>query len=115
MSDDDYIEPRDEDFLIRVRPGVQNGEWTGAVDISIVASANSGLDDESYGQLMHFCTMMCATVPMMEQDESLRQYVHEFAMASYDEEEQEAKNNVDITHENGNVIRLHFNTPRTMH
>lgn len=114
MEEDDYLETKREDFLIRVRPGVDKGQWTGAVDISIVASANSGLDDESYGQLMHFCTMMCATVPMMEQDESLRQYVHEFAMSSYDEEE-EAKNNVDITHENGNVIRLHFNTPRTMH
>lgn len=114
MADNDYALPRDEDFLIRVRPGIIDGEWTGEVDISIVANADCDLDDESYGQLMHFCTMMCATVPLMESDEKLRDYIHEYVMSDFQEEDMPV-NPVDIKHEDGNVVRINFNASRKLH
>lgn len=104
---DDYQRPRDEDFNIRVRPSVIDGVWTGEVDISIVANADNELDDESYEQVMHFCTMMCATVPLMEQDEKLRDYVHEYVISNIPEQKPQS-NGVDITHEDDNIIRLNF-------
>lgn len=103
----DYELPRQEDFLIRVRPGMYKGEWTGEVDISIVANADCDLDDESYSQLMHFCTMICSTVPLMETDEKLRDYVHEYVMNNPNMHDEPTKK-VDITQEDGNVIRLNF-------
>ena len=44
------------------------------------------LNDESYTQVMHFCKMMCATVPLMEQDEALRNLVHRYVMEVVDNE-----------------------------
>jgi hypothetical protein len=58
-------------------------KWTGEITISVLASTNSDLDEESYNQIMHFCTMMCATVPLMEEDEDMRDYVHDYVMSEF--------------------------------
>jgi hypothetical protein len=99
-----------EDFIIRVRPSLDRDEWTGEIDISIVSSGDNPMDDESYGQLMHFCKMMCATVPIMETDEKLRDTVHEYVLNVVDAEEfpiEEDKRLV-ITGEDGNIVHLDF-------
>ena len=72
------------DFVIRVRPTENDGEWTGEIDISIISQGDNPLDDESYGQVMHFCKMMCATVPIMEQDETIRNLIHTYVMEVVD-------------------------------
>ena len=59
------------DFVIRIRP-TDRGEWTGEVDISIISQADNPLNDEGYTQVMHFCKMMCATIPLMETRRDLR-------------------------------------------
>ena len=101
----------DEDFVIRIRPTVNNSEWTGEIDIAIISSAGNPLDDEGYGQVMHFCKMMCATVPIMEQDETIRNLVHTYVMEVVDNDSDyvlEEDENVIITREDGNVIHLSF-------
>jgi len=102
------------DFVIRVRPTEDDGEWTGEIDISIISQANNPLDDESYGQVMHFCKMMCATVPIMEQDETIRNLVHTFVMEVVDNDvgidvELEDSLGVEKTYD-GNVVHLSFNS-----
>tara|TARA_R100001510_G_C7643618_1_gene201137 strand:- start:1148 stop:1492 length:345 start_codon:yes stop_codon:yes gene_type:complete len=99
------------DFVIRVRPTEIDGEWTGEVDISIISQADNPLNDEGYTQLMHFCKMMCATIPIMEQDESLRNLVHTYVMEVVDNEDEdmlEDDNDIIITKEDGNVVHLSF-------
>ncbi len=77
----------DEDFRIRIRPSVEDGgEWTGEIDISIISQPDNPLNDEGYGQIMHFCKMMCATVPLMESDEQLRDTVHSYVLEVVDNE-----------------------------
>jgi len=104
----------DEDFVIRVRPSSENGEWTGEIDISIIAQATNGLDDESYGQVMHFCKMMCATVPIMEQDETIRNLVHTYVMEVVDNDigfDVELEEELGVEKEyDGNVVHLTFNS-----
>jgi hypothetical protein len=62
--------------------------------------------------MMHFTKMMCATVPLMEANEDMRNFVHTYVMEEIDNimepvvEEQE----VTVTQEDGNVIRLNFGT-----
>ena len=63
--DKDLFEFTENDYVVRVRPTVVDSEWTGEIDIAIITSADNSLDDESYGQMMHFTKMMCATVPLM--------------------------------------------------
>lgn len=99
------------DFVIRVRPTEIDGEWTGEVDISIISQADNPLNDEGYTQLMHFCKMMCATIPIMEQDESLRNLVHTYVMEVVDNEDEdmlEDDSDIIITREDGNVVHLSF-------
>jgi len=101
----------DVDFVIRVRPTEVEGEWTGEVDISIISQADNPLNDEGYGQLMHFCKMMCATIPIMEQDESLRNLVHTYVMEVVDREDEDMVQDEEgliFTQEEGNVIHLSF-------
>lgn len=110
--DTEFFEFDDDDYVVRVRPTVVNNEWTGEIDIAIVTSADNSLNDESYSQMMHFTKMMCATVPLMEANEDMRNYVHTYVMEEIDNimepvvEEQE----VTVTQEDGNVIRLNFGT-----
>jgi hypothetical protein len=108
----DLFELADDDFVVRIRPTVANNEWTGEIDIAIITSADNNLEDESYFQMMHFTKMMCATVPLMEVNEGMREFVHNYVVEEIDNmlesvvEEQE----VTVTQEDGNVIRLNFGT-----
>lgn len=110
--DIENIEIEDEDFVIRVRPTMDRRSWTGEIDISIVSSADNPLDDESYGQLMHFCKMMCATVPIMERDESLRNIVHTYVLEVVDEDDYDVVEDkrLVVESEEGNIIQLKFNS-----
>ena len=116
MNKDEALESiNDEDFLIRIKPYADaNGEWNGEVDISVMAFPGNPLDDESYGQLMHFCKMMCSTIPIMEQSEEIRNIVHEYVLNVVDNEldisvELEEEMGVEKTYD-GNVIHLNFYT-----
>lgn len=108
-------EINDEDFIIRIRPFADNdGKWSGEVDISIMAMPDNPLDDEDYGQLMHFTKMICASVPVMEEVEELRNLIHEYVMTVIDNEsditlELEEECGVEKTYD-GNIIHLNFNS-----
>ncbi len=104
-----------EDFLIRVRPFANDdGRWSGEVDISIMAMPDNPLVDEDYNQLMHFTKMMCASVPVMEESEDLRDLVHEYVVNVLDNEmeidvELEEEVGVEKTYD-GNIVHINFNT-----
>ena len=108
-------EVSNEDFIIRVRPFADdNGRWSGEVDISIIAMPDNPLVDEDYHQVMHFTKMMCASVPVMEEVEELRNIAHEYVMKVIDNEgdisvELEEEVGVEKTYD-GNVVHLQFNT-----
>lgn len=103
----------EDDFIIRIRPSHVDGEWTGELDISIISQAGNELNDEGYGQVMHFCKMMCASVPLMEVDEKLRNLIHSYVMEVVDKEddtvlEDDDDDDIIITKEDGNVVHLSF-------
>jgi len=106
----------EEDFLIRVRPSANNeGEWNGEIDLSIMAMPDNPLTDDDYWQIMHFCKMLCATVPVMEEVEEIRDVVHNYVIDVIDNDmdievqlEDDTKD-VQKTYD-GNIVRLDFNT-----
>lgn len=108
-------EVNEEDFLIRVRPFANDeGGWSGEVDISIMAMPDNPLDDEDYYKVMHFAKMMCASVPVMEESEDLRDIVHEYVVNVLDNEmeidvELEEEVGVEKTYD-GNIVHINFNT-----
>jgi len=104
-----------EDFIIRVRPFADDdGDWSGEIDISIMAFPENPLDDEDYSNVMHLCKMMCSTVPIMEQEESIRNIVHEYVTKVIDNEMEidvELEKEMGVEKEyDGNVVHLNFNT-----
>jgi hypothetical protein len=108
-------EVNEEDFLIRVRPFADDdGAWSGEVDISIMAMPDNPLDDDDYYKVMHFAKMMCASVPVMEESEDLRDIVHEYVVNVLDNEmeidvELEEEAGVEKTYD-GNIVHINFNT-----
>ena len=116
MNKDEMMDRiQDEDFIIRVRPFADDdGEWSGEIDISIMAFPDNPMTDDDYGNVMHFCKMMCATVPIMEQEETIRNIVHEYVMKVIDNEMEidvELEEKVGVEKEyDGNIVRLNFNT-----
>ena len=108
----EHLDIEDRDFVIRVRPTTSGDEWTGEIDISIISQGGCPLSDESYGQVMHFCKMMCATVPIMERDETIRDMVHTYVMEVVDNDtiifEEDEDDSLIVTREDGNVVHLSF-------
>jgi hypothetical protein len=108
-------EIQDEDFVIRIRPFADDdGKWTGEIDVSIIAFPDNPMDDEDYGQVMHFAKMMCATVPIMEDSKEIRDIAHDYVMEVIDNEmdisvELEEEVGVEKTYD-GNIIHLNFNS-----
>ena len=84
------------------------------VDVSIMAMPDNPLVDEDYNQLMHFTKMVCASIPVMEEIEDLRNLVHEYVIKVVDNDmdidvELEDNMGVEKTYD-GNVIHLNFNS-----
>ena len=108
---------QDEDFLIRIRPFANDeGAWNGEIDISVIAMQDNPMDDEDYYNVMHFCKMMCASVPIMEEVQEMRDIVHEYVINVIDKEmdidvqlEDEEEAGVEKSYD-GNVVHLSFNT-----
>jgi len=72
---------QENDFVIRIRPFLDDeGEWTGEIDLSIMSQPNNNLSEDDYFQLMHFTKMMASTVPVMEDNEDIRQLVHDYVI-----------------------------------
>jgi len=116
MNKDELLDNfNSEDFVIRIRPFADDdGQWSGELDISIIAFPENPLDDEDYGNIMHFTKMVCATVPVMEQEENIRNIMHEYVLKVLDNEmeidvELEEEMGVEKTYD-GNVVHLNFNT-----
>lgn len=76
-----------KDFIIRVRPMLnKKHEWNGAVDIGIITDPDNKMNDEDYYQVLHLCKMMCAIVPLTEDDNELRDDINDFIENVVDKE-----------------------------
>ena len=68
-----------EDFIIQVKPTISSDKrWTGEVDVSVISSSDNPLCDEDYYGVLEFCRVICASIPLMEKDENLRQKAIDF-------------------------------------
>jgi hypothetical protein len=112
MSDNEELEMRDNDFLIRVRPfSDKHGSWNGEIDLAIISQPSNSLDDEDYFQVMHFCKMVASTVPVMEFNEDFRELVHNYVVETIDKyEEIDVEKKPEVVEQDGNVVKIDFGT-----
>ena len=104
-----------KDFVIRVRPDLDKySEWNGAVDVSIITDPDNKMDDEAYYQVLHLCKMMCAIVPLTEDDCDLRDDINDFIEKVVDKDYhdmvkrkmQESKPKANVVNVEDNVIHI---------
>lgn len=100
-----------EDFIIRVKPILNNKQgWTGEVDVSVVSSADNPLNDEDYYGVLEFCRVMCATVPLMEHDDDLRNKAIEWIKKEDEMYEVNKNKKAKVVDRHDNVVVLSFDT-----
>tara|TARA_R100000935_G_scaffold48905_1_gene73862 strand:+ start:871 stop:1218 length:348 start_codon:yes stop_codon:yes gene_type:complete len=99
---------RPEDFIINVRPELDiKKEWTGQVDISIMTAGDNPLGDDDYYGVMGFCRVICSSVPVMEQDEYVREALEKKA-EQYEELLNPPSKKGKVVDRHDNVVVLSF-------
>ena len=115
MIDEKIIKSlKEEDIVVCIRPTVINKEeWSGDVSISIMAGRTNPLLDEDYYSLLHFAKMVCASVPLMEKSEELREMIHNYVLSDVDNQqsiEQEDNDRGKVLDRTDNVVTISFGT-----
>ena len=101
------------DFVIRLRPHMEQEEWNGDVDISIMWDGSNHLSEDDFLRFMHLTKMICASVPFMEDNPALRDNISDFVYESYnnlDNDKPVPQSQPEIIDRQGNVVYLSFNT-----
>ena len=105
---------KQEDIVVCIRPAIiNNSEWSGDVSISIMAGRDNPLNDEDYYSLLHFAKMVCASVPIMEKSEELRDVIHNYVLEEIDMENEldvqlEESDRGKVLDRTDNVVTLSF-------
>tara|TARA_R100001377_G_C3194917_1_gene112311 strand:+ start:6876 stop:7244 length:369 start_codon:yes stop_codon:yes gene_type:complete len=113
IFDDDF---QSNDFVIRLRPRMLEGKWDGDVDIGIMWDGTHKLTHDDFHKLMHLTKMVCASVPIMEYDEDLRNDINNYVLDTENDMQPMSTNKTtekvtaQVTEVDGNVIKLSFNT-----
>ncbi len=104
----DILETRNPNScFIELLPKCEGNYWTGEVELNIIASQKSNLDDESRSSLLHLSQLVAASMALMEKDPSLYTRLDEFVS----EPDDEAKPKVTTSIE-GNVVSLNFTSEK---
>ena len=107
----------EDSFYLKFQPVLTpQGTWTGDVDISAIIHDDHTLDYEEFGEILHVLQMVCASVPLYEQNEDIKekaQAIVDVAMQQPDSEylfgqTDKPVERPSITTE-GNVVTLKFN------
>ena len=106
----------EDSFYLKFQPVYDpQGTWTGDVDISAIIHDDHSMNDEDYGELLHVLQMVCASVPLYEQHEDIKelaQAIVDTAMEQPDSEyllgQTDKRNDKPSVTTEGNVITLKF-------
>ena len=97
-----------EDFILKIKPIMKKGKWIGQVNVSIVIADDMFLNDEDYANVLHFCRMITATVPMMEEMKSFRELINDYTLNELDKQPEEMVKPRVVSRKD-NVVRVSFN------
>tara|TARA_Y100001972_G_C7660671_1_gene333201 strand:- start:60 stop:404 length:345 start_codon:yes stop_codon:yes gene_type:complete len=96
-----------EDFIIGISPALdENNVWTGEINMNIVTSKDNPMSDDDYYSLLHFCKVICSSVPVMESDSYVKEKLTE--KADQFEEDIIPKKKGKVVDKHDNVVVLSF-------
>lgn len=101
------------DYIIRLSPFLnKKGEWTGEIMVGTCTTDDNMLSDFDHAQLMKLSHMMCASLPVMEEDSAVRRLLENEVDKNIEEEteEEEVKPAIEVAGVSDNVISVLFNS-----
>ena len=107
----------EEDLLIQVAPILnEESHWTGQVEINIILSDDSPLASKETEALLFFCQMICASVPIYEEHDTIREMAAWLVTQKYTEKGKKKLNGgsdrAEILSTENNVIKIDFNSKK---
>ena len=73
MISDKYLD--DEDFVIQIKPHLDDKGWTGDVSLNIMVGKENSLSDDDFEAMLNLTRQICSTVPLMEHNKLFRDAV----------------------------------------
>ena len=96
----------DNDILVRLSPFLDpKGEWTGELLVGMVSSEDNDLSEDDYFSIMQLASMLCAAVPLMEEDEKFREVLYKHTQTMIEKDD---KRKPKIVKQEDNVIKVNF-------
>jgi hypothetical protein len=97
----------DEDFIIRITPSLdEEGYWDGDITVGIVTTTDNSLDNEDFMAMMKLATLVCSSIPVMEDNEVVRK------AREYQEDIEDLEpgflDTPDTIKRDGNVVTINF-------
>lgn len=103
------------DYIIRISPFLnKKGEWTGEIMVGTCTTDDNVLSDFDHAQLMKLSHMMCASLPVMEEDSAVRRLLEDEVERTIDDalekDFKEIKPAIEVAGVSDNVISVLFNS-----
>jgi|TARA_R110000796_G_scaffold84364_2_gene183962 hypothetical protein len=106
MEEKIFIDFEPNDFIIRITPILdEDNKWVGELRVGTITTDDNTLDDEDYSHLMYLATMLCSSVPFMEQNDKFRSMLDKYTQETLEP----VKTNPTVEYGKDNVVKLNFN------
>ena len=106
MEEKIYIDFEPNDFIIRITPVLdEDNKWVGELRVGTITTDDNTLDDEDYSHLMYLATMLCSSVPFMEQNDKFRSMLDKYTQETLEP----VKTKPTVEYGKDNVVKLNFN------
>ena len=83
-----FINFDSNDFIIRITPIMDDGEWNGEINVGQVTTGENTLQDTDYAHLSMLTDMLICAIPLIEKDDAIRKELYKLV------EEQFKNNNI---------------------
>ena len=101
-EDHTFIDFDPNDFIIRISPVMENGEWNGEINVGQVTTGENTLQDNDYAHLSILTDMLICVIPLIEKDDAIRKELFKLV------EEQFGKDKPIVINRDGKVLKVNF-------
>ena len=101
-EDQSFINFDPNDFIIRITPVMEDGEWNGEINVGQVTTGENTLKDTDYGHLSMLTDMLICAIPLIEKDDAIRKELYKLV------EEQFENDKPKVIKREGNVLNVNF-------
>jgi len=104
-----FLDFEPNDMIVCISPFLDdNGEWTGELLVGCSTTGESTLNEDDHENLMRVLHMTAASIQAMEENETVRNVLSDYADSAIKETIKEEKKSNTVV-KNGNVIEVKFN------